>query len=88
MARAVHKRDLHLAVRPARQLRRQAGEKGREAEVQRDPALLALRVLIKGVGRRGRGESAGSRWILGFQASLYRFPIAFFIYPMTSSSLL
>ena len=35
-----------------------------------------------------KAQSAGSRWILGFQASLYGFPIAFFIYPMTSSSLL
>ena len=63
MARAVDQSDLHRAgVELAYELFRQLRHERREAQVQRDPSLLALRVLVETRGRadgRERPREAG-----------------------------
>ena len=63
--RAVHQRELQLVVRQVREVVWESGHEGGEAEVQRDAARRALRVLVQ--RRRGevRGQSAGCNNVCG-----------------------
>ena len=52
----VNERDLHAVVRLVGELLGEVGDEGGEAEIERDPALLALRVLVECRRRTGRAE--------------------------------